>query len=223
MNTKNSTLDIIILVVLIFAPAIILLFFWSDLPEEIAVHFSFDGAPNRMESKLTTLISLTLINAFTLLIINFTPKIDPKWRTNNYSEKTIGLIKLFTGGIMIAVTAAIVAQNIEMKIDMYNMSIFILISTFFFLGNYMGKFKPNYFIGIRTPWTLESEEVWYKTHRFGGYVFVLGSLAMTFILFFVSKQMGSITIITTSLLLPIIPIIYSYIEYQKLTRNHTGK
>jgi uncharacterized membrane protein len=46
------------------------------------------------------------------------------------------------------------------------------------MGNYMGKLKPNWFVGIRTPWTLSSETVWNKTHRFGGKVFMLGGLIM---------------------------------------------
>jgi len=49
---------------------------------------------------------------------------------------------------------------------------------FIVMGNYLSKIKPNWFMGIRTPWTLSSEEVWNKTHRFGGKIFILGGLLM---------------------------------------------
>jgi len=48
--------------------------------------------------------------------------------------------------------------------------------TFIVLGNYLGRVEPNWFIGIRTPWTLESETVWRKTHRIAAWFFVLGGV-----------------------------------------------
>ena len=80
--------------------------------------------------------------------------------------------------------------------------------------------KPNYFIGIRTPWTLENEETWRKTHKLGGKLWLIGGL-LTILLAFVAKSnsflaisFGTITAIET-----LVPIIYSYVEFKKIHKN----
>ena len=219
MKTQKSILDYVYLVALIFAPAAILLYFWADLPDQIAVHFQFDGTPNRSDSKLSTLITLTLLNAFTMLIVTFAPKIDPKWQAKQYSKKTIGLIQLLVAGIMIAVVSFIVAANLDSGINIGSASTLLVAGIFMVLGNYMGKFKPNYFIGIRTPWTLESKEVWYKTHRLGGYVFFVGGLLILLASFVLPSSISSMFMLVLVLGISLIPIVYSYFIFQNLNAN----
>ena len=89
---------------------------------------------------------------------------------------------------------------------------------FIVLGNYMSKIKPNWFMGIRTPWTLESEEVWNKTHRLGGKLFILMGLFMV---------VGTILpldyfwylFIAGVLSVSLVPIIYSYLLFRKLKKD----
>lgn len=83
------------------------------------------------------------------------------------------------------------------------------------VGNYLPKCKPNLLLGIRTPWTLKSEQVWYQTHRFGRWFFVIGGLllfALSFLLTIQSLWVMSLIILLTA---SIIPCIYSYIIYKK--------
>lgn len=84
---------------------------------------------------------------------------------------------------------------------------------FIVIGNFLGKTRKNFFIGIRTPWTLASDEVWIRTHRLGGWVFVAcgvllvcGSLFSASPLFVVSLVIGA----------ALIPVVYSFIAYMKL-------
>lgn len=81
---------------------------------------------------------------------------------------------------------------------------------FVLIGNFMGKLTPNFFMGIRTPWTLSDPEVWLRTHRFAGKVFVALGLVIA--------ALGLLDVRPTSLLAPILlavlaPVIYSYVAY----------
>ena len=86
---------------------------------------------------------------------------------------------------------------------------------FLVIGNYLPSLKPNYFIGIRTPWTLESEEIWRKTHRLGSRVWVIGSLLMIVLWFFVPSSGYSIVFFVGVLTLALIPTLYSFYLYMQ--------
>jgi len=84
------------------------------------------------------------------------------------------------------------------------------------LGNYFQTLKPNYFIGIRTPWTLENEQIWKKTHRLAGRLWIAGGLLTIIISFLINSNLVLVIffgIITTIIVL--VPIVFSYTEFQK--------
>jgi uncharacterized membrane protein len=84
------------------------------------------------------------------------------------------------------------------------------------LGNYFQTVRPNYFIGIRTPWTLENEQTWKKTHRLGGRLWMAGGILIVFISFIIrSNNALAITFAIILSVMVIVPIVYSYIEFQK--------
>jgi len=88
------------------------------------------------------------------------------------------------------------------------------------LGNYLQSVKPNYFIGIRTPWTLENEETWKKVHRLGGKLWLVGGLITIFIAFIAkNNSLLAITFGTVTAIISIVPILYSYIEFRKIHKN----
>ena len=81
------------------------------------------------------------------------------------------------------------------------------------LGNFMGKLTKNFFVGIRTPWTLASDEVWLRTHRLGGKLFVLAGAGL-----FVAGLSGAghVAILLAVVVAAGIPVAYSYVVYRKL-------
>jgi Predicted integral membrane protein len=84
------------------------------------------------------------------------------------------------------------------------------------LGNYFKDMKPNYYIGIRTPWTLKDERVWYNTHKLGSKVWIFGGLALLLGFIFISKEKVFLPIFLVTLLtIVFIPIIYSYIDFKR--------
>jgi uncharacterized membrane protein len=89
---------------------------------------------------------------------------------------------------------------------------------FMLLGNYMKTIKANYFIGIRTPWTLEHESVWNSTHKLAGKLWFVGGLAIVISSLLTGNKFNGIFFISVTILLAFIPIIYSFLEYRKLKK-----
>ena len=85
---------------------------------------------------------------------------------------------------------------------------------FMYMGNLMGKIKNNWFVGIKTPWTLSSENVWNKTHRFGGYAFVIFGL-MLILIPYLGKTLGLVAFISGLALLVFGTTAYSYLIYRR--------
>jgi immunity protein, SdpI family len=85
------------------------------------------------------------------------------------------------------------------------------------LGNYLQSVKPNYFIGIRTPWTLENETVWKKTHELGGILFLAGGICIVILSLIINHNANLFTTLFMIIVgaLTLIPILYSYLEFRK--------
>ncbi len=90
---------------------------------------------------------------------------------------------------------------------------------FSLIGNYLKTVKPNYFIGIRTPWTLENEENWKDTHKFAGILWFFGGLAVVLAGIFLKKEYAFPFLLTVTAIISLIPIIYSYIKFRKIKKD----
>ena len=100
-----------------------------------------------------------------------------------------------------------------------NLTNAILCIMFIFMGNFFPKLKQNSFIGIKLYWTLNSETVWYKTHRLGGIVWVVGGSIMLLLCLFVPKVNSTLILLVGLAIINIIPSIYAYVIYIKLPSN----
>ena len=80
------------------------------------------------------------------------------------------------------------------------------------LGNFFQTIQPNYFLGIRTPWTLKSVEVWKSTHALAGKLWFSGGLIIALIALLSSSKFASISSVAIIILIAIIPVIYSYLQ-----------
>lgn len=148
---------------------------YPSLPEQIPTHWNTDGSVT-YGSRNTIFFTAGMGLLFAVLF-DILPKIDP--RRNNYEKFSsfydlfcvlMELFMLMINGIMIVETLHPGTLSVPMAIML---SIGIL---FVIIGNFMPKFKSNFYMGIKTPWTLSSDEVWRKTHRLGGRCFFLSGL-----------------------------------------------
>ena len=201
--------SMIISVLLCLLPILWGVFLWNKLPDQIATHFDFNGAPNGYSSKISTILGmpclLALVNAFVLFFV----RIDPKATAQPPIMQKILLciVPVITNFIMPAILFNAIGINIPISTI-----IVVLVGVLFILiGNYLPKCKLNYTMGIRLPWTLDDPENWNYTHRIAGFIWVIGGIAMV-VNAFLQSQITTFIIIV---LLVGLPTACSYLYYRK--------
>lgn len=197
-------------------PFIYLGFIWDKLPAKVPMHMQINGEVDRWGNKSELIFMLFMLTGLTYIIFLFLPKLDPKQKLQNMGKKFDSLRLILT--IFMSILGIYILHAIQNQTGNQNNNptlIFPIIGLLFtFLGNYLKTVKPNYFIGIRTPWTLENEDVWKKTHLLGSKIWFIGGLLMTLTYFLEPKQQFYVFIGITAII-SIIPMIYSYIEFKK--------
>jgi uncharacterized membrane protein len=141
------------------------------LPPIIPIHWGVDGEVNGTAPR-AFIFFLGAMPLFLTGFMAFLPKIDPRAESYARHEKSYDIVIFAITLVMIAVGWIIVAAATNIEFDVVMISSILVGALFVVLGNVMPRFRPNYTLGIRTPWALADEETWRKTHRMGGYAFI---------------------------------------------------
>jgi uncharacterized membrane protein len=201
---------------LVIAVLALALSIWAypSLPPTVATHWSLRGTPDGFSSRFWAVAIMPLVVVFMTVLFNVLPKVDP--RRENYT-KFVSTYWLFANAVIVFVLLAhalVIATGLgySVKIDrLMPLGIGLL---FVVIGNYLTRVEPNWFIGIRTPWTLSSDTVWRKTHRTGGWLMVFGGLALATGAFLPSAALLPL-LIGTIVVVAVIPIVLSYVLWKR--------
>lgn len=209
MKKLNKT-QLLLTSLVCLAPIILALVLWNKLPEQLPIHFNAAGEIDNYASKALTCFGLPAMLLFFNLLLFFGINSDPKKGNAN------GVI------ISIAIWICPVMSLIIMPITLfkgmgYDIPVEIILPAmigvlFIIIGNYLPKSHQSYTVGIKLPWTLNDEENWNKTHRFAGFVWVIGGLLMLVSAFTGARMLVTLVVIAALVLLP---LIYSYLLYRK--------
>jgi len=201
-----------------FSLAIIILtlaasvFFYNNLPERIATHWNFAGEADGWGSGPMQAIIFPLIIIGTYLIFVFIPYLDPKKERYEQFNRVYHIFKNIILTLLVIVYFLMCLNGLGYNLPVGIIMPILIGLLFIIMGNYMAKLKQNWFIGVKTPWTLSSEEVWNKTHRVGGKMFILAGLLMMAQVILPNSWKLAV-FITTMLILLVGTIGYSYIAY----------
>lgn len=147
-------------------------------------------------------------------ILTIVPLIDPQKKLNKMGKKLQAIKVILT--IFMSILALVIiyyAKNQSFANPNY---ILLLVGVLYIiLGNYFQAIKANYFIGIRTPWTLESEAVWKETHKIGGKIWFVGGILIVLSSLILDEQANLILFLIVTGIITIIPMVYSYVLYRK--------
>lgn len=207
----------ILLWVIILIPLVYLAVVWQELPERVPVHFNLKGEADGWAGK-TALIGIVFLTTAALnLLLLIIPNIDPKRKLEYMGSKYHQLRFILI--IFMAALSVFIIYNAQHQ-DTFQLNIlFILLGGLFVaLGNYFQAVRPNYFIGIRTPWTLESEQVWRKTHRLGGILWIAGGLLMILLALFPDSGIRQVLFLIVVAIMVVVPVVYSFVEFRKEQR-----
>lgn len=211
-NAKGINFWIYIIMLL---PFLYVAYVWNSVPDTIPVHFNEKGEADGYGSKNMLIWMPILLIGSSFFIYKLVPIIDPKKRFEQMGN-SFDKIMFFMISMMSAISIFFIYSSVSGGTTNNNLLTAILGLFFMALGNYLPTVKPNYFIGIRTPWTLEYENIWRKTHRLAGHFFMAGGLFITISSLFLAPENAIYLMLGTSMLITIIPAIFSYLEYKKM-------
>lgn len=209
---KNKiTSQAVISTLLCFVPMLLALVFYDKLPDQMPIHFNAAGEVDNFASKAVACFALPGGLAVVNIIVHFALNADPKKDNAKGVVRAIGLWTIPI--ISIVVNAIVIFKALDYDLPIEVIIPLMMGVLFIIIGNYLPKCKQNYTVGIKVPWTLNSEENWNKTHRMAGVLWMLGGLVMV-VMSFLQALMGAALIIVI-LALAVAPIVYSYFLYRK--------
>ena len=206
---KNHWKTLLITSLVILLPILFGIYLWDQLPEQLPFHWNLQGEVDDWVSKPVAVFAMPpFLLAIQWLCVVATLS-DPK--KDNHASKILSLvfwlIPLISTVLHVFIYAVALGKNvpIESFLPIFMGLLFTVI------GNFLPKAKQNYTIGIKIPWTLNSEENWNKTHRLAGWVWTFCGLTMMATAF-----LGIVWIlIGLALTMVFVPLIYSYVLYRK--------
>ena len=186
MSTRTTT---IIVLLMIAAATIVGVALWNRLPDQMASHWNVNDLVDGYTSKFWGVFMLPLVTLGMLLLFIVIPSIDPLKANIAQFRDVFNLFITLMVAFMLYVYALSLRWNLgSTDFGMSKAMLPAIGILFFFVGYLLRKAKRNFFIGIRTPWTLSSDRVWDETHRIGSVLFMIsGALA------FVGSLFGGIT------------------------------
>lgn len=179
MNPIRPTLKTELLpVILILLAAVSSFYFYANFPEQVPTHWNLAGQVDGYSPRGLAAFFFPALALFMYVLFLALPYLDPKKERYNQFKKIYHIFKTLIVAMMVIIYFIVGFSGLGYNISVSLWMPVLIGLLFVIMGNYLSKIKPNWFIGIRTPWTLSSEENWNKTHRLGGKVFILGGVLM---------------------------------------------
>ena len=150
---------------------------WPFAPDRIPVHWALSGEPDRYGGKVEGLLLLPLITLGVYFLMRFLPKVDPRYANYALFRGAYGVLRLSMVVFLALIHGLILLWIRGVELDVAVVVPVLVGVLLVVVGNLLGKIRPNWFVGVKTPWTLSSKRSWVKTHRMAGWTFVLLGLA----------------------------------------------
>lgn len=202
---------------IIALPFLALVFLWNDFPETVAIHFDAAGNPNGYAGKAMGLLGVPAINLGIYFLMIILPRIDPAKKNYVLFEDKLWIIRLAIHALLTFIACLLFSYALGYAFNMGKFIFYPVLLVLLILGNYMGNIRTNYFVGIRTPWTLANETVWRRTHRFTAKLWVISCILMMSLLPFLENP--SVPFIIFTLVIALVPMVYSYFAFRQVERE----
>lgn len=189
---------------------------YPSLPDPMPTHWNAAGRPDDFMSRPVGafLMPLTALGIYLLMLV--LPRIDPRRANVARFGDTYRLIRILLPLVFVyfhgVVLYSVLRNQMLLETRFFLAGLGLL---FVILGNYMPRFRSNWFVGIRTPWTLSDDQVWRDTHRLAGRLWVLAGLIIV-LGGLVSAAWSLVVFIVVIALAAGVPVVYSYLRYRQL-------
>lgn len=201
---------------LIAAALIATIVLYPQLPARVPTHWGIDNRPNGYSPKWALFLLGPVLMAGILALFRFLPWLSPKhWDVDSF-QATYLQVMLISISLLAYLYAAILWAGITGSANVGRAILGGVCLLLALLGNLLGKVRRNFYIGVRTPWTLANERVWNATHRFAAKTFVIGGLLGLALTLFGLQGWPVLVVLLAA---PLLPAAYSLVFYKQLERR----
>jgi uncharacterized membrane protein len=197
-------------------PAIYIALVWKQVPDKVAMHFDINGDPDRYGNKselaLVTGILFVVSLGVYYLMANI-HRIDPKRyaQDNTNRFRKIGFaVTVFMSALTCFIIYSSINGGSKMDTSLILAAVCLLLAV---IGNYMPNLKPNYFAGMRLPWTLEDPDNWKATHALAGKIWFIGGILLGIVCFILPQKAAFAVFMSGVVAMVLIPAVYSWRFY----------
>ncbi|MDO8486563.1 MAG: SdpI family protein [Candidatus Staskawiczbacteria bacterium] len=213
--TKKEIAPIFVIIIMsIFALSL----YMAPCITKIPTHWNAAGQIDGWSGKAFGALFVPILTIAMYLLMLFLPKTDPFKENYQYFEKQYYFIRLFLVLFMAGIFFFTFLTVMGKKLNIMYFMVSFLSLLFIFMGAVMPKIKRNYFVGIKTPWTLHSDEVWIKTHKLAGKTMITGGV-LVFLTIFLKSETAFWAFWVVVLLSAFLPVVYSYLIYRRINPN----
>lgn len=203
---------------LVLTPFLLVIAFWNRLPARVPVHWSLQGPIDRWGSKSSGMLVLPLVSFAIVAILHLLPWLDPKLSgKRKWSERmrtVLPIFRILFAAFFFVVFLLVLCVTLGASFSTGRIIVTGLLLLLAGVGNYLGNLRPNYFIGLRTPWTLESDATWRATHRLGGRLLFFGSITLLLAEFVFPERVFIFLFVAAALLLVVWSFVYSWRHFR---------
>lgn len=200
---------LIALATLVFSAAVV-----SRLPEQVPTHFNMQGEPDDFTGRIWAAFLMPLMAILMYGLFHLFPKISPRRANMDRFEDTYWLIANLVVAFMCALHVLVLGRALGWPVDITSAVLLGVGLMFMVIGNVLPRTRSNWWIGIRTPWTMESENVWRATHRLAGKTFMIGG-AITVVGALMPAAVRPWIAMGALGIGGFIPVIYSYLYWRR--------
>jgi len=194
-------------------------YFYGDLPDPMPTHFGVDGVPDNYTALPWGAFILPLVSLGVWGLMRLLPAISPREFSMDRFKGAYEVVIVSVIGFLVVIQFILLRTAIEPGFDPSLWVRLVVGAIFLVIANYITKTEPNFFFGIRTPWTLANEEVWFRTHRQAAYWFAASGIITILSAPF---ALGIYLMLGFTIFAALWLVVYSYVVYVRLDRESTS-
>jgi uncharacterized membrane protein len=200
---------------LIGAMVLFTLLIWNQLPDRIPTHWNFRGQVDNWSARFPGAWLIPGIATAIWLLLPLLRNVDPRRQHYESFAETFHTIINVIVGYMTVIHVLVLGAAMGWDIDVSRTFVALIGVTFIAIGNFLPRIRSNWWLGIRTPWTLDSERIWRETHRLAGWTFVSGGLVAAFAMLILPLSLRFAVAFVGLMASALIPAIWSYVLWRK--------